>query len=381
MRLLVVVLAGLLPARMASAQAVSGRVVGGGDSSAVAGAIVTLIDSADTRLARALTDDMGRFVMRMPAPGRYRVEALRIGFVPTLDEPFRVGRGDIVSRTVRLTGRAVPLDTLRANVGEGCIGRDSAARGAAVWEEVRKALMASQLTRATRAYTMDVELFSNRQTSDVHVPPTVRRSARYSSSLRSFRTRPAERFAAAGYLERHPAGDVYFAPDEEVLLSPSFTQTHCLSLLPDSGSAGIVRLGFAPVPGRRLPDIRGVFSVDRATSELRGIEFAFVNLRPAEQAGSPGGELAFRRLPEGSWIIEYWAIGVPYAETRVAPDEPRPAPGRTARQLPPPPASVLLSTGRITTGGGVARVLFGDTVVWRAGAPVQPRIRVPLPPR
>ncbi len=380
MRLSIVVLAGCLAARSAETQAVRGQVVGA-DAGAVAGAIVTLLDSAGTPLARALADDQGRFSIRMPAAGRYRFEVLRIGYAPTLDEEFRVDAGQVVSRTLRITGSPVALAGVRVSAPQRCLDGDTASPAFAVWEEARKALMASQLTRATRAYTMDVERFTNRQASDIHLPPTVRRVTQRSSSLRPFSTPPPEQLADEGYVERRTTGDLYHAPDEDVLLSPSFEETHCLKLLPDSGAPGRIRLGFSPAPDRHLADIRGVLTVDRETSELREVEFVYVNLRPVEQVGSPGGELVFRRLPEGSWIIEYWAIGVPFTESRVNRDEIRPVPGRGGVPQPSPrPATVMVSTGRITTGGGVSRVAFGDTTVWQADEPVGPRIRVPLPP-
>ena len=151
--------------------------------------------------------------------------------------------------------------------------------------------------------------------------------------------------------------------------------------LADSAASPVMRLDFAPVPARRLPDIRGVITLDRATAELRALEFQYVNLRVGEQAGSPGGELAFRRLPEGSWIIEYWAIGIPFLEQRVNRDEIRPVPGRGGLAQPAPrPPTVVTANGRVTTGGAVTRLLFGDTVVWAASEVVMPRMRMPLPP-
>lgn len=226
------------------------------DSVSVAGAIVTLLDSAGAPLARALADDGGRFAMRLPAAGRYAFQVLRLGVTPTLDAPFTVAAGAIVERTVVVTGRPVSLRAVRVVAEQQCLGADSTSAAFAVWEEARKALLASQLTRLTRAYTMDFELFTNRQSSDAREPPTLTREERRSATLRPFATLPPEQLVFDGYVERNNNGDVYYAPDEEVLLSEAFAATHCLKLLADSGSAGLVRLGFTPVPDRRLPDIR-----------------------------------------------------------------------------------------------------------------------------
>jgi hypothetical protein len=369
----------LLLAGDAAAQAVRGRVMTR-DSTVVPGAIVTLLDSAGTPLARALADDAGRFAMRTPAAGRYAFQVLRLGFAPTVDAAFRIRQGEIAERTVVLTGRPISLRAIRGTPDHQCVGPDSASAAFAVWEEAQKALIASHLTRLTRAYKMDLELFSNRQASDAREKPILSRNELRSASLRPFVTLPPDQLASDGYVERSNSGDTYYAPDEEVLLSESFASTHCMKLLPDDGPADLVRLGFTPVPNRLLPDIRGVLTVDRATNELRGLEFSFVNLRPPEMIGSPGGEIVFRHLPEGSWIIEYWALGIPFYETRVNRDEVRPVPGRGVSQPVPRPQQVNVGTGRLTTGGGVTRVTFGNTVVWEALERPTPRIRVPLPP-
>ena len=119
--------------------------------------------------------------------------------------------------------------------------------------------------------------------------------------------------------------------------------------------------------------------VDRATGELQGIQFQYVNLRPTEMTGAPGGALAWRRLPEGSWIIEYWAISLPVFETRSAQLDPRYGAGAPVRG-PPRPVPQIGGLARVTTGGGVVRVAFGDSIVWLADQPLEPRVPVPLPP-
>lgn len=364
---------------LSGAQAVRGRVVGA-DSAVVPGAIVTLLDSAGVPLARALADDEGRFAMRTPAPGSYRFHVRRLGYMPFADSLVRVPAGAVLERTVVLSGAPVSLQAVRVTGDQQCLGPDSTAAAFLVWEEARTALTASQLTRATRAYQIDVELFTNRQGSDARERPTIDRRLQRLSFIRAFNTLPPDVLARDGYLARASSGDVYYAPDENALLSDAFAESHCMKLLPDSGSADRVRLGFTPLPGRRVPDIRGVLSIDRATSELRDLEYQYVNLRPHEMVGSPGGTIAWRRLPEGSWIVEYWAIGLPVHEVRVNRDEQRPVVGRNVRQAPPRDPMRIEGKGRVTTGGGVARVAFGDTILWMGEVPIEPRIRVPLPP-
>lgn len=362
MRPRILALAALLVSSDAAAQAVRGRVVSP-DSAPVPGAIVTLLDSAGRPIARALADDSGRFNMRTPAPGRFAFQVLRLGFRPTTTPAFQAEAGTVTDRTFVLTGAPISLRAMQVTAEPRCLGADSTATAFFVWDEARKALLASQLTRMTRAYTMDVELFESRQSADRVLPPTVKRSELTNTRLRALTPVPPEQLVTDGYLVRSLSGDRYFAPDEDVLLSESFASTHCMRLLPIDGSADELRLGFTPAPGRRQPDIRGVLTVDRTTAELRRLDFAYVNLRPEELTGDPGGEIVFRHLPEGSWIIEYWALGLPFREQY----EQRPATPPTAgRGGAGRPAVIAEGLGRITRGGGVTRIRFGEEIVWFA---------------
>jgi hypothetical protein len=368
----------LLLARDAAAQAVRGRVVAP-DSTQVPGAIVTLLDSAGTPLARALADDSGRFNMRMPAAGRFTFQVLRLGYRPTTAPAFSVEAGSVIDRMVVVTGAPISLRAVQVTAPQRCFGTDSANAAFTVWEEARTALIASQLTRMTRAYTMDVELFDSRQPAERLRAPVVKHDELLNARLRALTPVTPEQLARDGYLVRNPMGDRYFAPDEDVLLSESFATTHCMRLLPTDGSPDDLRLGFTPTPDRLQPEIRGILTVDRATSELRRLDFAYVNLRPDELAGDPGGEITFRRLPEGSWIIDYWALGLPFREDYVQTPALPSTIGRGGAVIPGRPAVIVTGIGRTIRGGGVTRIRFGDEIVWAAEKRPEPHPLVLLP--
>ena len=236
-----------------------------------------------------------------------------------------------------------------------------------MWEEARKALRASQLTRLTRAYKVDVTTYVRRQTSGLSRERSTDSSSRSGLPLRPFTSRPADELAERGYLTRAGRSDVFHAPDEDVILSESFAATHCLRILPDTGTDNVVRLGFSPVPGRRQTDIAGVLAIDRASSELRRLDFSFVNLPAMDVVGTPGGEIVFRRLPEGSWLIEQWAIWLPIAEQRadIAPALPAPNTRVPVRVAP----AITTRYGLQTTGGHVNRVAAGDETLWLRPTP------------
>ncbi len=352
----------LLAARQANSQAVRGVAITP-DSLFVSGAIVTLIDSLGRPVARALGDDEGRFTVRAPVAGTYRLEARRIGFKPTLDKEIVLEEGRIRLHTMVLVGVPIALDAIRTTASARCETQpDSASAAFTVWEEARKALLASQLTRLTRAYKVDVTTYIKKQ--GVQVEPRADSATKNGLPIRPFTSQSPELLAEKGYITRNERAAVFHAPDEEVLLSDSFAATHCLRLLADSADVPGLRLGFSPVPGRRQTEISGVLTIDRSTNELQRLEFSFVNLPSMDVVGTPGGAIVFRHLPEGSWLIEEWAIWVPYADVHEVPGIVIQPPGRglPARNAP---STYVTKVGLQTTGGHVLRVAFGEETVWK----------------
>lgn len=365
MRVFVAVLAVIaLDSPTARAQVVRGTAITP-DSALVPGVIVTLLDDKGTPVARALADEGGSFSMKAPSAGIYHIEAKRIAFRPTVDKPIVLEEGRVLLHTLVLTGSPVQLAGVQVTAEARCQTLpDSVSAAFAVWEEARKALRSSQLTRLTRAYKADVTTFVRRQSAAETRFRVTDSTTTLGMPLRPFSSLPPEELAAHGYVTRGANRQVFHAPDEDVLLSDAFAATHCLRLLPDS-AANTIRLGFAPIPGRKEPEIAGVLSIDRATAELRRLDFSFVNVPATDIVGAPGGQIVFRHLPEGSWMIERWAIWLPVTEQRteyaqsISPPASR---GIPARPVP----TISTRFGMQTTGGHVTRVSFGDETVWRA---------------
>ena len=360
-----------LSAYSTQAQVVRGTAITA-DSALVPGVIVTLLDERGTAVARALADDGGLFTMKAPSPGSYHIEAKRIAFRPTVDKPILLEEGRVLLHTLVLTGSPIQLAGVQVTAEQRCVAVPDAASAAfSVWEEARKALRSSQLTRMTRAYKADVTTFVRRQSAAETRFRVTDSTTRLGMPLRPFASLPPGELAEKGYVTRGANSQVFHAPDEDVLLSDEFAATHCLRLLPDSADKALIRLGFAPVPGRREPEIAGVLSIDRTSAELRRLDFSFVNVPTMDVVGAPGGQIVFRHLSEDSWMIEQWAIWLPVAEQRteyarsISPPSTR---GMPARPVP----TITTRFGLQTTGGHVIRVSFGDETVWRAPVPAKP---------
>lgn len=134
-----------LPAASALGQSVRGTVLR--DRVRVDGAVVLLMDSAGTVVARGVSRELGDYALAAPRAGRYTLRVLRIGFAPTLAGPVALAPGAPTSLDVNLTGAPVRIAGLRIVDRAPCEVRpDSDAVAFRLWEEARKALLATSLT-------------------------------------------------------------------------------------------------------------------------------------------------------------------------------------------------------------------------------------------
>src|SRR5688572_31639345 len=175
-RSLVVALGLMLP--LASlAQSVRGTVVTTG-AEPVSGVVVQLVDSASEVAVRALTNERGEF--RLTAvPGTYRLRTLRIGFRPVTSPPFVLQAREDRLHDLTLTGLPVRLGTVQIVGRNPCSTlADSAAGVHLVWEQVRTALTAAQLSAGSRAMTATIIGF------DRTLDPDARRIREQSTSVR-----------------------------------------------------------------------------------------------------------------------------------------------------------------------------------------------------
>jgi hypothetical protein len=104
-----------------------------------------------------------------------------------------------------------------------------------------------------------------------------------------------------------------------MFFSPAFANDHCFRVTRDAKRAGLIGLAFEPTPDRkRTPEIGGTLWVDQTSSQLRRLEFQFVNV-PSEQGEMAGGDLEFVRMRDGTWAISQWNIRMPAFTSVVLP--------------------------------------------------------------
>jgi len=351
-------------ASRAYAQTLTGRVTR--DNTPVVGAVILVVDGSGRTVARTASRELGEYSVSA-APGTYRVQVLQIGWRPTLAGPFRLVGGALTRANIDATGARILLDPIIVTDRSECRVRpDSAAAAFVVWEEARKALIAASMTSA-EPFTMTLrrtEQELDREGTRVNWDSTMMRSG---LTLRPFVSLPPERLAREGYMSADTQfNKTYWGPDADVLLSESFLSSHCVRIIRPSAagdSARLIGVGFSPSTKRRdIVDVEGVLWIDRASAELRGMDYHYVNTSKVVEKAEPGGHLLFLRLLSGRWIVEQWWIRVPSTATRVIRGDAPTVPGAprvdTQREE-------LMNIRR--TSGQVTEIRRGNDVLWERG--------------
>ena len=305
-------LALLVAARPLAAQTVQGERVDAARRP-LGGAMVVLLDTEGKVRGRVLTDAAGRFTLRAPGAGSYRLRAERIGFQATESPALALAAGETRSYRMEGTARAVTLEAVTAGARRRCEVRpEEGTATAAVWNEARKALDAAAYLQERQSLRFRVDQYTRDLTvSDLRVLAEDRKAST-SVGPHPFRSLPAEQLGRDGYVQTTPQGTFYHAPDAQALLSDAFLDGHCFRMVPGEGeNAARVGIAFQPVGGRRLPDVAGVLWVDRATRELSHMEYRYENLEPGAGSDKLGGRVEFGRSPGGGWIVQRWWVRVP----------------------------------------------------------------------
>lgn len=301
----------------AGAQVVQGRLVDPAERGGIGGAMVSIVLDDDRRVAETLTRGSGLFEVTPPSPGRYRLKAERIGYATTWSDHFEISAGDTL--TIDLVARieAITLEGIEVEGDSRC--RVRPAEGLAVtrvWDEARKALDAALWTQERGLYEYEMMGITRQLDRDGRRVISEERTYQQGFSKSPYISRSADLLVAEGFARLTNSESIYWAPDAAVLLSDPFLDTHCFRLRFDEDAPGLIGLAFEPVPGRRLPEIEGTLWLNPADSQLKWLDFHYLNLAlPDAISSAPaGGRVEFRAMPNGTWIVDSWRIRMPRAE-------------------------------------------------------------------
>ncbi len=315
------ILAALLLPGAAGAQVVRGTVVDA-TARAISGVVVALVDSSQAVVSRALTDDRGEYRVVAPRAGSYRLHTLRIGYQPTRSPVLVLSNGSVSVERLVLDGVRVTLETVRVVSRSACGRQGSSDAGAtfAAWDQAMTTIAATSLTSSSRGLTATVMQIDRTLEPDGRKIRTQSATVRTDFVTQPWKSLPPDTLRRRGYT--HTDADdwtTFDAPGLDVLVSPYFLEDHCLRLVKarDTTEIGVA---FEPTLERfRRSEIRGTLWLERASAQLRRLEFTFTTV-PGELKDYPaGGAMIFEPLTTGAIVISSWEIRMP----RLIRDSPR----------------------------------------------------------
>lgn len=319
--LIAAVLACLAPgphsAAEAGAQVIRGVVVDSASQQPLPAVLVSLADSANRTLQRFLADASGEFTFLAPRPGRYSVQAERLGMRTETVEPIDVTADQTISLRIPLAHLPITLRGLEVSGDRRCeLPGDLGLETLRVWEEARKVLGSADFTSSAGVYTYDLGKYARELEPGSLKILSESNSFGSTSNERPIESRPVQALLADGWVAQDSGGYRYFGLDAHVLLSDEFLDRHCMRLRARHDSRpDLIGLEFRPVRiESRLTQIQGVLWLSRETGGLEWLEFSYLNLPgPAEQVKNEhiGGRVEFRSLPDGTWIVSKWHIRMP----------------------------------------------------------------------
>ena len=326
-----------------------------------------------------LSNDRGAYELRAARPGRFVVTAKRIGALRFVSAPFTLAGGETISLDITLERVQYALPPVTITAASPCASvPNEGTRVAALWDEVRTALSASQISVRDRLFRATVTRYAR----TLH-PRTLRvtgeeRSSRDGISERPFFSIDPDTLSQRGFAWMESDGSlVYHAPDATVLLSDAFLRDHCFALASGRDStAGMMGLTFEPVPRRTTTNVRGTLWVDARSFELRFVAFRYDRLPVEADHPNAGGEVRFTRLPSGAWVVSRWFIRMPqFATQRLAELQPMRTAAPAERYVVASykeeggdvrvagsgvPAPVVILEGRVMDSTGIAPLRGGS---------------------
>lgn len=280
----------------------------------IAGAVVSLLDSAGMTIARFITTAQGEYRFPGFTLGR-RVRVVRMGYrprdvrLPTPPSDERI--------VVRMLAIPMMLEQVRVVANPRCPGRSDRAAALALLEQARAGLLNAVVAREQLPAAMTSLAYERQRGARGEI---LRQEVRIKSSDRVttsfYAVRKAAEFVRDGFVEDSADTRIYYGPDVDVLLDEQFTTGYCFHLrAPRRERPNQVGLAVVPATRRsRRFDIDGTLWIDTAARTLRELEYRYLGLPLATDVVAPGGRATFWELDNGVFFIDKWNFRLPVAQ-------------------------------------------------------------------
>lgn len=291
------------------------------------GTTVVLVGPSGVIVAGTLSGADGRYFLRAPAPGRYRVRARRLGFAPDSSSEMNFSVDAVLHFDPLLRPITASLQSVSVEGTDRCVvSPGSGAQAFRLWEATQNALSATLAASTGKLFAFRLGRFQREV--DAGTGRIIHGSE---SEMRALSSEPyysisPDSLATTGFARAEGDSAVYFVPDARTLTSAVFAQTHCMRAIQDRAKPEQIGLGFEPVAGTGeqqsrsansgLVDVGGVLWLDRASGELRNLDYRYERGAGNRALGSSAtesatGRIEYRRLDNGAWIVNRWLIRVP----------------------------------------------------------------------
>ena len=285
----------------------------------VAGGIADVLDSLGAVVAQGVLSADGRRLLALPGPGRYRVRVRRIGYEPFVTNAPAVAGVGSPELALAVPARRIILSAILVNASRCSRDAFRNPEVAALWEEVRKALTSTVLSREDSTLTFETRSFRRKLDGDRITVEELVGLPRLTTGGKPYVSLAPDDLSKNGYVRRVGDETVFYAPDEEVLLANQFVDDHCFEVTSGTGATdGLFGLHFTSASRNNLNDIAGTLWVDSASAELRYLDFWYAHQTmpiPVIGEGKSGGQMIFQRLPTGLWIVSAWRLRMPRFES------------------------------------------------------------------
>ena len=231
---------------------------------------------------QGMTNATGRFRFDDVAPGRYRVQLLRVGFEPVMSEPVRVTAGETVQLALRVASQRLMLPPVTVTADACVTAKDLKAhpRLYTLWEQARRGGSVRTELMTRYRYRVLVHEESYERTADGPTAPgTLDRPfvSDPKSAVKNADRNRTQRLSRGYYGPSRDGRDGFYVPNELDVLHEDFLKTHCFVPAAAEG-AGEVGLRFRPLRTRRnFLDILGTIWLDSVTFLARRIELEYVD--------------------------------------------------------------------------------------------------------
>lgn len=238
------------------------------------------------RPPQGITNADGRYRFDDVAPGRYRVQLLRIGFEPFLSEPVQVAAGATVRLELRVSSQPVALPPITDRIvvtADVCVSATELKKHPpleTLWQQARNgASVRTELMSRFRYDVLKHEESYELKADGPTAPSTLNRShvSDPKSAAKDAARNRQQRLSRGYYGPSTAAGDGFYVPSELDILHDDFLKSHCLVTVPIT-EMGEVGLRFRPRTARRnFLDIFGTIWLDRTTYLARRIELEYAD--------------------------------------------------------------------------------------------------------